>query len=143
MTEDIEFDQVPEDWKPRFTRGDLKAIADDLAGARVALEAAMDAEKEARATYEQFEAELFEALENAGIRQFRTERGLFTQNDLAWASVTDEEQARAWAEANMPELLLLNRQRLSTVVRSALKEGEALPPGVDFTTSRKITWRRQ
>jgi hypothetical protein len=143
MSEDIEFDQVPEDWKPRFVRGDLKAIADDLAGARVQLEAAMDAEKEARATYEQFETELFEALENAGIRQFRTERGLFTQNDLAWATVTDEEQARAWAEANMPELLLLNRQRLSTVVRSALKEGEALPPGVDFTTSRKITWRRQ
>jgi hypothetical protein len=143
MNDDIEFDQVPEDWKPRFVRGDLKVIADDLATARVMLEAAMDAEKAARVVYEQFESELFEALENAGIRQFRTERGLFTQNDLAWASVEDEEKARAWAEANMPELLLLNRQRLSTVVRTALKESQPLPPGVNFTTSRKITWRRQ
>lgn len=143
MTDDIEFDVVPEDWKPRFVRADLKAIADDLAEARVALEAAMDAEKAARSTYEQYEGELFEALENAGIRQFRTERGLFTQNDLAWAAVEDEEKARAWAEAEMPELLLLNRQRLSTVVRSALKESHPLPPGVNFTTSRKITWRRQ
>lgn len=143
MTDEIEFDVVPEDWKPRFVRGDLKAIADDLANARIFLEAAMDAEKQARSVYEAYEGELFDALENAGIRQFRTERGLFSQNDLAWAQVEDEEMARAWAEANAPELLLLNRQRLSTLVRSALKEGDTLPPGVAFTTSRKITWRRQ
>jgi histidinol dehydrogenase len=124
-------------------RGDLAVIADDVAASRIALETAMDAEKSARAVYETYEAELFDALENAGIRQFRTGRGLFTQNDLAWAQVEDEEAARAWAEATAPELLLLNRQRLSVLVRAALKEGDDLPPGVTFTTSRKITWRRQ
>lgn len=141
-------DELPESWQDgrteaRFVRGDLKAIADDLADARLALERAMDAEKAARETYEAYEAELFDALENMGVRQFRTERGLFTQNDLAWAQVEDEAAARAWAEENRPELLLLNRQRLSVLVREALKGGATLPPGVNFTTSRKITWRRQ
>jgi hypothetical protein len=122
---------------------DLKYLADKLADARVALDAAMDAEKVARASYESYEAELFDSLENAGIRQIRTDRGLFSMNDLAWAQVADEAAARSWAEESMPELLLLNRQRLSVVVREALKEGGELPPGVEFTTSRKVTWRRQ
>lgn len=122
---------------------DLKWLADQLADCRVGLDAASDLEKVARARYEEAEAQLFDALENAGIRQFRTERGLFSMNDLAWAQVEDEQTARSWAEESMPELLLLNRQRLSVVVREALKEGQDLPPGVTFTTSRKVTWRRQ
>jgi len=122
---------------------DLKALADRLADARLVLDEAMDAEKAARAVYEEYEAQLFDELENLGIRQFRTDRGLFSMNDLAWAQVTDEAEARSWAEESQPELLLLNRQRLSVVVREALKEGRDLPPGVEFTTSRKITWRRQ
>ncbi len=126
-----------------FVRADLKAIADDLANARVELDKAADAEKAARAVYEQYESELFTALENAQLLQFRTERGLFSRNELAWAKVENEDTARAWAEANLPELLLLNRQRLSVIVREYLKgERDELPPGVDFTTSRKITWRR-
>jgi hypothetical protein len=121
---------------------DLKALAESVADYRNVLDEAMDAEKVARANYEEAEAALFDALEAAGIRQFRTERGLFSQNDLAWAQVEDESAARAWAEASMPELLLLNRQRLSSLVREGIREGHPLPPGVTFTTSRKITWRR-
>jgi hypothetical protein len=59
--------------------------------------------------------------------------------------VTDEEAAKAWADGQMPELITLNRARLSKLVRDILK-GDAevpMPPGVNFTTSRKITWRRQ
>lgn len=127
------------------TAPELRQLADRLADLRVRLDEISEAEKHARAEYEAVEHDLFDALENAGIRQLRTERGLFTQNDLAWARIVDPEKARLWADNNMPELLTLNQQRLSKIVRDHLKgEGiDAMPDGVDFTTSRKITWRRQ
>lgn len=136
-------DDLPDAWKPRFVRADIGAIANDLADARNERQRLADLVKDAQAVEDQYEAELFEALERLGVRSFRTERGLFSMNDLAWSSVEDEQLARSWAETHMPELLLLNRQRLSKVVRDALSEGNPLPPGVTFTTSRKITWRRQ
>jgi hypothetical protein len=134
---------------PDTRRSDLADLAEMLANARVTLDEANDVAKEKQAVYDTIEADLFDQLENAGIQQIRTERGLFRLNDLAWATVTDEAAAREWAEQNEPALLLLNRQRLSTVVRQIIK-GEAVPglepgqfpPGVDFKTSRKITWRR-
>ncbi len=120
----------------------LEELAIRVAESRFALEQAMDVEKQTRAIYEMAETALFDALEAEGLRQIRTPRGLFSMNDLAWASVDDEDKARLWAEAENPELLTLNRQRLSVMVRRALENGEPLPPGVTFTTSRKITWRR-
>lgn len=120
----------------------LEDMASRVAETRYALEQAMDAEKQARELYELAETGLFDALEAQGLRQIRTPRGLFSMNDLAWASVEDEDKARLWAEAESPELLTLNRQRLSVLVRRALENGLELPPGVTFTTSRKITWRR-
>jgi len=131
------------------TAPELAQLADKLADLRVLLEMAEDEAKKIRGNYEEVEGALFDALENAGIKQIRIPRGLFTMNDLAWASVTDEEAARAWADQQAPELLTLNRQRLSVIVRHALKGEEEhglaageLPPGVTFTTSRKINWRR-
>lgn len=126
------------------TTAPFAALANLLADARVALDEANDRAKEAQAAYDKVQEELFAALEDAGLQQIRTDRGLFRLNDLAWAAVKDEEQARLWAEQNAPELITLNRQRLSVIVRNVLKgeEGAVMPPGVDFTTSRKITWRR-
>lgn len=124
-------------------RPDLADLADRLANMRILLEMKEDEVAEIRRSYEGLEHDLFDALENAQLTQIRTDRGLFSLNDLAWASITDIEKARAWADAVMPELLTLNLQRLSKVVRDALKEGRELPEGVDFKTSRKITWRRQ
>ena len=118
----------------------LNELAEELAHAKRVLEDAMDVEKNARAECEAVEAKLFDVLENVGIKSFRTDRGLFSRNELAWAQVTDEAAARQWAETDMPELLLLNRQRLSSLVRDILEEGKPMPPGVDFTTSRKIKW---
>jgi len=120
----------------------LDTLADDLADKRNLLDLASDAEKAARRDVERAEAALFDAMEAQNLRAIRTPRGLFSLNDQAWASVVDEAAAREWAEANLPEIISLNRSRLSVVVRTAIKEGMALPPGVDFTTSRKITWRR-
>ena len=125
-------------------------LADQLADARINLDKANDLAKLAQGEYDEVEALLFDALENANLESIRTDRGLFRLNDLAWASVEDEDQARIWAEANMPELLTLNRQRLSVVVRKVIKGEEdapgvppgQTPPGVTFRTSRKITWRR-
>lgn len=127
------------------TAPELVEMTEKLALLRVRLEMAEDEAKRIRGDYEAVEAALFDAMENAGLRTIRTERGLFMMNDLAWAKVTDADAARAWADQNMPELLLLNQARLSKIVRDTLKgerEGE-LPDGVTFTTSRKINWRRQ
>lgn len=127
------------------TAPELRQLADQLADLRGRLEVILEAEKEARGEMEAVESQLFDALENAGLRQIRTARGLFTQNDLAWAKITDPAAAKAWADQNMPELLTLNLQRLSKLVRDHLKgeTSDGMPAGVDFTTSRKITWRRQ
>lgn len=128
----------------------LSDLADKVADARVLLDKAQDIEKQAREEYELAEAALFDALENANVRAIRTPRGLFTLNDLAWASIEDPEAARHWSITEMPELVTLNSQRLSKLVRDFLRgnvdEPGALtemPPGVAFKTSRKITWRRQ
>ena len=131
-------------------------LADQLADARVALDTAEDAAKIAKARYDGIEATLFDAMENVGLQAIRTARGLFRLNDLAWARIEDPDKAREWAEQNLPELLTLNNARLSKLVRDALKGeitvagGEPdpatntiLPAGVTYTTSRKITWRRE
>lgn len=88
------------------------------------------------------EVALFDEMERMSLRSVRTPDGTFSLNDLPYARVADEGQAAAWAEANMPEILTLNRARLSTVVREKLREGGELPPGVDFWTKRGIKWRR-
>lgn len=130
----------------------LKRLADLLADARIEFDARQAEADEARKVYDAIEASMFDALEAAGLESIRTERGLFRLNDLAWARIEDAEAAKAWADAHMPELLTLNSQRLSKVVRDALKgdveidgavAGTGLMPGIGYVTSRKITWRRQ
>ena len=137
-----------------LTVGQLAQIANALADAKVLLEEAEDIAKARREAYEQVEATLFGAMEAANLESVRTPRGLFRLNDLAWARIADPDMARDWASTHMPELLTLNNARLSKLVRDALKgevaidggvpseAGVLLPAGVDFTTSRKITWRR-
>ncbi len=120
----------------------LPALIDACADARIELDAASDAEKRARDGYEAAEAKLFDALEGLNMMSVRTPRGLFSRNELAWAQVEDEAAARSWAEKFMPELLLLNRQRLSSLIREKIRDQDPMPDGVSFTTSRKITWRR-
>lgn len=127
------------------TAPELVALTHKLADLRIWLEMVEDEAKRIRSNTEQVEAELFDAMENAGLKNVRTERGLFMLNDLAWAKITDPEQARLWADQNEPALLTLNLQRLSKIVRDTLRgerEG-GIPPGVDYSTSRKINWRRQ
>lgn len=130
----------------------LRRLADILADARVEYEQAQEIADDRKKAYDAIEAAMFDALEAAGIDSIRTARGLFRLNDLAWARIEDPEAAKAWADEAMPELLTLNNQRLSKIVRDALKgeitiegavPGTGLPPGVGYTTSRKITWRRQ
>jgi len=118
-------------------------LVNAYADARNAREEAADRTKRLGAVEAACEAALFDAMEKLNLRSVQHARGRFTLNDLAWASVADEDKAREWAEAAMPELLMLNRQRLSAVVRQFLRgERDAMPPGVDYSVSRKISWRR-
>ncbi|HEY6058725.1 MAG TPA: hypothetical protein VIV06_11870 [Candidatus Limnocylindrales bacterium] len=124
----------------------LDGLAAEYAKARTALDQALDALKPVRAAHDEAERALFDAMENQGLASIRTHLGLFRVDDLADAKVEDEGAARAWAEQAMPELLLLNRQRLSALVRRILRGEEdvpkELPPGVTFATRQGITWRR-
>lgn len=88
--------------------------------------------------YIEAEAELFEAIENAGLSSVRTPQGLFSLNDLAWPKIEDRDRLLAWAENEHPELLTLNLQRLQTPLREALKKGDELPPGLSYSVTRKI-----
>lgn len=89
------------------------------------------------------EAKLFDALEGAGLRSVRSkELGLFTLSDVAWAAVTDPVAARAWVDANMPEVLSMNATKLAVVVREAARGEREMPPGLDAKYTRRIGWRR-
>lgn len=122
--------------------GELDALVAAYKVKRVFKEMAADALTEAEKELSTAETALFDEMERMGLQSIRTPDGTFSLNDLPYARVADEDKARAWADDNLPELLTLNRQRLSTVVRQRLKAGEDLPPGVDFWSKRGITWRR-
>lgn len=124
-------------------RGELDALIIAYATARSIREDVTEREKQLRNIEAKAEQDLFDAIERLGLRSVRhRELGLFTLNDMANGTVTDEAALREWALNEMPELMLPNRQRLGKVVRDTLKEGGTLPPGVDATFYRKINWRR-
>lgn len=119
-------------------------LAHQVAVWRQAIAASEESIKDMRAEHDKAEGALFDALENTGARSVKTDDGTFSLNDLAWAKVEDPAVAREWAEHNRPELITLNHQKLAVIVREALKgeEGAVMPPGVTYTTSRKINWRK-
>lgn len=121
----------------------LQPLIAAYAIARTRREQVDDEAKKARAVETEAETALFDALERQNLRSVRSdEYGQFILNDLAWASVTDRDAARQWAENEMPELLLLNSSQLSVIVRQAAKGERDMPPGVEAKYSRRINWRR-
>jgi len=118
----------------------IRDLADEFHLLVVERSAAKATLEEVEARYDVAQARLFDAIEAAGLRSVRTGAGMFSLNDLAWPRIADPSAALAWAEANAPEFITLNHQRLISPVREAIKEGRDLPPGVDFTTSRKIRY---
>lgn len=122
----------------------LAYLITEYAQARIKYERAKDAAKLEQERMEAAERRLFDAMDAQGLRSVRSEDyGLFLLDDKAWASVTDEAEARKWAQNEHPELITLNRMRLSVLVREALKEGTPLPPGVSFSTAAGIGWRER
>lgn len=116
----------------------LRSLADtfyEIKQDRDAIKNALDA---VEIKYVEAESLLFEAIENAGLTSIRTTTGLFSLSDLAWPRIEDRERLLAWAEAEHPELLTLNLQRLQTPLREALKTGTELPPGLTYSVTRKI-----
>lgn len=116
----------------------IRNLADRFHQMKIVRDAATDTLKRAQEEYDRAEADLFDALEDAGLQSVRTPAGLFGLNDLAWPRIEDRERLMAWAEHERPELLTLNLQRLQTPLREALRDGVELPPGLGYTTTRKI-----
>ena len=122
--------------------GPIDELIQAYAAARSAREDSDARTKRLRVAEEAAERELFDELERQNLRSARHALGLFGLNDTAWAAIEDRDAARIWAEAEAPELITLNSQRLSAMIRERLREGDDLPPGVGYTVSRKINWRR-
>jgi len=121
----------------------IEDLADRYARERTALDTLKEAVKMQEANTDKAAGALFDAIEAAGLRAVKVEgMGTFSLYDMAWAKIVDREKALAWAEANMPEVITLNHQQLSVVVRDALKGEVTMPDGVDFSSSRKISWRK-
>ena len=119
----------------------LTALATAYAEARTYREQAQRRLAALQETEDRAAVALFDAMERQDLRSITHELGVFGLNDLAWAKIEDRDAAVAWAEANEPELLTLNNQRLSVAVREFIKgERPEMPPGVGFTASRKIRW---
>lgn len=122
--------------------GRLNHMAFRLVQLRNLKKLAEEALDEASKEVTKLELELFDAMEAQGLRLIRTPDGTFSLNDLAWAKIDNEAEARAWAEANLPEAITLNHNRLSVIVRERIKAGEPLPPGITYSVSRKINVRK-
>ena len=122
-------------------RASLDYLIRAYAAARDKREVAGNEEKRLRVLEEDAERELFDALEQQGLHSIRHELGQFILDDKAWSKVIDPIAARGWAEEHQPDLITLNVTRLNPVVREALKNGDQLPPGVEYSIKRKIQWR--
>ena len=121
----------------------IENLAVAYAAAKRSLEKIKEQEKIQSKETGRLEADLFDALEDEGLTSVGiAELGKFRLNDLAWAKIEDREKAMAWAEEQKPELLTLNHQQLSVIVRRAIEGEGEIPPGVTFTASRKIGWTK-
>ena len=126
-----------------MTNNKIEILAEAFAREKRALEAIKESEKEQSSITSKAEAALFDALEDAGLTSVKIAGlGSFRLNDLAWAKIEDRQAALEWAEQQRPEMLTLNHQQLSVVVRQAIKGEGEIPPGVTFTASRKIGWKK-
>jgi hypothetical protein len=126
-----------------MTSKKIETLAVAYAAAKRGLEKIKEQEKTQSKATQEIEAALFDALEDEGLTSVGIEDvGKFRLNDLAWAKIEDRALALAWADENRPEMLTLNHQQLSVVVRNALKGDGEIPPGVTFTASRKIGWTK-
>ncbi len=122
--------------------GRIRSLTDELHIARVLRDTAKMEYERLSAEHDEIEAKVFEAIENAGLKSVRTPVGLFTLSDLAWPKIEDRERLVAWAEAENPELISVNLQRLQTPLREAIAEGRELPPGLGYSISRKVRLTR-
>lgn len=128
---------------PKAAPESLDAMIRAFSAARTQYEAADKRSKELHRVADELAIVLFDAMERLSLRSVRHELGTFSLNDLAWASIKDRDAALAWANAEMPELVTLNNQRLSVYIREWIRGEHPDPiPGVDFTASRGINWRR-
>lgn len=140
---------IPDREPPALARERLDTLSRRFAETRTEYERLDGLRKLAAEALDAATADLFDALEQLGLRSIRTARlGIFSLNDLADAKVEDPAAFVEWAKREAPEILHPNYQRLSKLVRDALKgdyefpgtESE-LPPGVTYRTRRGITWR--
>lgn len=120
----------------------INALIEAYAAARSAKTEAAERQKKLQQVEDHATRDLFDALERVNLRSVKHDTlGTFSLNDLAWPKVVDEELVRAWAQMEMPDVITVNKQRLAVIVREALKGERDMPPGLEYSTSRKINWR--
>lgn len=110
-----------------------------------ALEAEAEA-KEAKRLLEEQRLELWEFLENAGIKTINHDLGRITRSAIIKATVSDREAlARALDELGLLETFTrreFRRDVLNAFVREHIEGGDDLPEGIDSWVEKRITFTR-
>ncbi len=95
---------------------------------------------------ERLEMELYERMKDVGINQFRTvEFGLIFTSNRLWGKITDMPVAEEWLKENglFDEVLKLTpiKARVNEILKKKIENGEAMPPGFDYSLTRAICHR--
>lgn len=99
--------------------------------------------------YEQkavLEIALYERMKDVGIDQFRTaEFGLIYTSNRLWGKITDMPIAEEWLKEQgmYNEVLKVSpiAARVNEILKKRIEDGEAIPPGFDYSLTRTIGHR--
>lgn len=90
-----------------------------------------------------FERQVLDRMESEDVKSVKSGRNTFTAQETIYHTITDEEAFVEWAEEN-DEALFEKRPRkalLNQVVRTALDDGDSLPPGLGVRVVEYVSVR--
>lgn len=107
------------------------------------LTAKNDAAKKAKEAFDEHERHCLTRMEQDGIESQRSYGTTFSPVQKVYAQVQDRSAFVAWAKENDEELIQDKERKteLDRVVRTALEDGQELPPGIGFYTREYISQR--
>lgn len=90
--------------------------------------------------------ELIDKMQTLGLENFRTkEFGLISITNRFFAKITDMQSAEKWLLENglHDEILKLEARtmRLNELIQKRLEDGLSVPPGIDYSVTKRISHR--
>lgn len=94
-----------------------------------------------KANMERIEAYLLQRMEEDGVSSFKTPYGTAFATESEFASVADWMEVVEYVKAQ-DAFHLLEKRVSKTAIRTWMNEGNALPPGVNWTVKRDVNIRK-